>query len=172
MMTRGLARKNNLGDLTDPQKALANLGLAVADYNRIRGLYAVGLTNTAIQRIASSTSNFQSQINSMNSVLSGIDPGLYANRTGDTLTGTWTNIGTISAQSFVSGGTLNPSNDALFVCGPRSARIAALFSIELPNGLYVRELVSEGNAIQSTEKPTASSMPLVVSGTTYRIETT
>ena len=36
---RGLARKNNLADLPDPLQARRNLGLADADYNRIRGLF-------------------------------------------------------------------------------------------------------------------------------------
>jgi hypothetical protein len=45
-MTRGLVRKNNLSDLPSPEQARTNLGLATADYNRIRGLYAsAGVSN-------------------------------------------------------------------------------------------------------------------------------
>ena len=51
-MTRGLVRKNNLSDLPDAEQARINLGLASADYNRIRGLYiSAGVSNVDVQRI-------------------------------------------------------------------------------------------------------------------------
>jgi hypothetical protein len=54
-MTRGLVRKNNLSDLENAEQARINLGLATADYNRIRGLYAsAGVSNVDVQRIAGS----------------------------------------------------------------------------------------------------------------------
>jgi hypothetical protein len=54
-MTRGLVRKNNLSDLENAEQARINLGLATADYNRIRGLYAsAGVSNIDVQRIAGS----------------------------------------------------------------------------------------------------------------------
>ena len=72
-MTRGLVRKNNLSDLPSPEQARTNLGLATADYNRIRGLYAsAGVSNFDIQRIAGSAGNYQQQINSINGIVSGI----------------------------------------------------------------------------------------------------
>ena len=40
-MARGLVRKNNLSDLENAEQARINLGLASADYNRIRGFIQV-----------------------------------------------------------------------------------------------------------------------------------
>jgi len=82
-MTRGLVRKNNLSDLTDPVLARINLGLRTDDYNRIRGLSAsLGVSNLDIQKIANSSTNFQNQINSSTAALATITSYLYAEKYG------------------------------------------------------------------------------------------
>jgi hypothetical protein len=82
-MTRGLVRKNNLSDLTDPVLARINLGLRTDDYNRIRGLSAsLGVSNLDIQKIANSSTNFQNQINSSTASLATITSYLYAEKHG------------------------------------------------------------------------------------------
>lgn len=171
---RGLARQNNLSDLENPIQARINLGLATADYNRIRGLYAVaGLSNLSLQRIAGSTSNFQSQINAVSTTLAGIDANLYANKSGDTLTGTWTNSGSIQAGSFVVGGsTLTPSTDSLFTQTSGSLALSANQAITMGYGLTVYGLVASGTVTASAQKTLANTLPVTINGLTYRLETT
>jgi len=115
-MTRGLARKNNLSDLTSRETARINLGLATADLNRIRGLYtSAGVSNVDVQRIAGSASNYQAQLNSLNSIFSSIDASLRVSRSGDTIISGWTNTGYIVPGVVVqSGVTLSGSSDSLF----------------------------------------------------------
>jgi hypothetical protein len=61
-MTRGLVRKNNLRDLINPERARINLGLQSNDYKRIKGLFlSSGLTNLDVQKIANSSTNFQTK---------------------------------------------------------------------------------------------------------------
>lgn len=171
---QGLAQKNNLSDLLSPVQARANLGLADADYKRVKGLYAVaGLSNLCFQRIAGATGNFQAQLNAANSVLAGVDLSLYALRSGDVLTGVWSNAGFITAGSVVMGGVAaTPASDPLFSKSAGSLRISALSSMTLGYGLNTSAILSEGNIAASTLKQMASTMPISVSGTTYRIETT
>jgi hypothetical protein len=171
---RGLVRNNKLSDLTDPLKARENLRLSAADYDKIRGLYTVsGLTNVAIQGIAGSESNYQLQINSLNSALSSIDPSLYASISGDTLTGTWTNEGTIIAETFVvSGVTLAPSTDSTFTQVSGSSRINANSTITINNNLSALNLEAEGSIAVASGKTIAQTMPVRINGIAYKIETT
>jgi hypothetical protein len=115
-MARGLVRKNNFSDLPSPGQARNNLGLATADYNRIRGLFtSAGVSNIDVQRIAGSANNYQDQIDSLSASLSGIVLNLYVERSGDTTTGTWTNYGYIQPGTLVqSGVVLGSSSDGSF----------------------------------------------------------
>lgn len=171
---QGLTRNNNLSDLADPIKARANLGLADLDYRRIKGLWSIAnLNNLCFQRIARSSSNFQVQLNTIGTALAGVSPSAYASRSGDTLTGTWTNVGLISAGSIMIGGSLaTPSSDPLFLPSAGSTRIASTKSLSLNYGLNTSALISEGNVVQSKLKVVAATVPILVSGVTYKVETT
>lgn len=171
---RGLARNNNLSDLTNPIQARTNLGLSTADYNRIQGLWAVsGFSNLRLQRIAGSTGNYQNQINYANTTLAGINTALYANRSGDTLTGTWSNTGRITAGSLVVNGvTLSPSTDSLFTQNSGSFNLSATQFISMSSGLTVDGLVSDGAVTVSTLKPIANALTISINGVPYKLETT
>lgn len=173
-MTRGLVRKNNLSDLTDPVQARVNLGLQTPDYRRIRGLFlSSGVSNLDVQKIANSSSNFQAQINSSTALLVTITPALYANKAGDTLSGTWTNIGKIGASGIVvSGITLSGSSDALF---SRSLPLSSLqletaSGVVMPSGLAINNLASSGNTVIESGKTAGSYLNLQVKGVPYRVE--
>jgi hypothetical protein len=173
-MTRGLVRKNNLEDLTDPERARINLGLQTNDYRRIRGLFlSAGVSNVEVQRIANSSSNFQAQINSSTATLATITPVLYADKTGDTLTNTWTNTGKISASGLVvSGITLSGSTDDLF---SRSLPLSSLqletaSGVTMPSGLLLNNLACSGNTLVSSGQTVANYMSIKVRGVDYRLE--
>jgi hypothetical protein len=172
-MTRGLVRKNNLSDLPDPAQARRNLGLADADYNRIRGLYAsAGVSNIDVQRIAGSTGNYQAQINSINATVSGIVPDLYANKTGDTLTGSWTNTGRISAVSIrQSGVTPTPSADALFTHDYQGGQFQLNTATMVANsGLTVENFVDGGGVVFASGVVTNKLVPISIGGIQYFLE--
>ena len=128
-MTRGLVRKNNLSDLPSAEQARVNLGLATADYNRIRGLYtSAGVSHLDVQRIAGSTGNFQLQINVLAPAASGVVFVPYVARSGDTISGVWTNTGYIQPGSLVASGvTLSGSSDSLFCAYCFRAVICAVY---------------------------------------------
>lgn len=173
-MTQGLVRKNDLSDLQNAEQARINLGLATNDYRRIRGLFlSSGVTNVDIQRIANSSSNFQDQIDSSTALLSTITPGLYADKAGDTLTGTWTNRGAIGASGIViSGATLSGSSDALFdrSLPLSSLGIETLSGVTMPSGLSVNNVTSSGNVIILSGITAASSMVVAINNIPYKID--
>jgi hypothetical protein len=149
-MTRGLVRSNNLSDLPSPEQARINLGLATADYERIRGLFqSAGLTNVDIQRIAGSINNYQQQIDSINTTVSGINPALYVEKAGDSITGTWTNTGAMSAVEVkVSGVVPQESSDALFEHDYQAGQFELTTSeMEAPSGLTTERLVDKGGVV-------------------------
>jgi hypothetical protein len=172
-MTRGLVRKNNLSDLPSPEQARINLGLATADYNRIRGLFtSAGVSNVDVQRIAGSTSNFQQQINSISSTVSGIVPSLYMARSGDTATGTWANTGYIQPGSLVqSGVTLGLSSDSLFtltVSGLSYALSTSALTMNL--GLTVQGLKDNGGVVFASGVVANKRVPIAINGVPYFLE--
>jgi hypothetical protein len=173
-MTRGLVRKNNLSDLTAPERARINLGLQTNDYRRIRGLFlASGVTNVDVQRIANASSNFQNQVNSSTALLATITPALYADKIGDTLTGVWASRGKIGASGVVASGiTLSGSTDALFIrSSPLSSlQIETASGITMPSGLTVRAMVSSGNVVVESGKTVDSFLNIQVNGVPYRID--
>ena len=172
-MTRGLVRKNNLSDLPSPEQARINLGLATADYNRIRGLFtSAGVSNVDVQRIAGSTSNFQQQINSISSTVSGIVPSLYMARSGDTATGTWTNTGYIQPTTVRQGGvTLGLSSDSLFtltVSGLSYALSTSALTMNL--GLTVQGLKDNGGVVFASGVVANKRVPIAINGVPYFLE--
>jgi hypothetical protein len=172
-MTRGLVRKNNLSDLADAVAARANLGLATADYNRIRGLYAsAGVSNTDVQYIASSAGNYQAQINSCNTTLSGINPSLYVARSGDTITSGWTNTGYIQPSAVIqSGVTLSGSSDALFTLSVSGISFAlSTTTLVMQSGVTVQALSSSGNTTVVSGVVPDKLIPVKIGGTSYFLE--
>lgn len=173
-MTQGLVRKNNLSDLQNAEQARINLGLESNDYKRIRGLFlSSGVTNVDVQRIANSSSNFQNQINSSTALLGTITPVLYANKSGDTLTGTWTNRGPIGASGIiVSGVTCSGSTDALFSRSlPLSSLgLETLSGVTMPSGLSVNNITSSGNVIILSGITAFSSVAITINSIPYKID--
>ena len=172
-MTRGLVRKNNLSDLKDAKQARINLGLAPADYNRIRGLYtSAGVSNIDVQRIASSRGNFQQQIDSLNASLSGIVPSLYVAKSGDTITSGWTNQGYIRPGSLVqSGTTLSGSSDSLFTLTVSGLSYSLSTSSLVCNlGLTVQGLVDNGSVVFASGVVVDKLVPVGINGVPYFLE--
>ena len=172
-MTRGLVRKNNLSDLPSPEQARTNLGLATADYNRIRGLFtSAGVSNVDVQRIANSTSNYQQQIDSLSSTLSGIVPSLYVTKSGDTISGTWTNTGYIQPASVIaSGTTLSGSSDSLFTLTVEGLSYALSTSTLTMNlGLTLQGLRDNGNVVFTSGVTINRLVPISVNGVPYFLE--
>ena len=172
-MTRGLVRKNNLSDLTSATQARINLGLATADYNRIRGLYtSAEVSHVDVQRIAGSISNYQDQINNINAIVSSINPSLYANRLGDSLSGTWTNIGRIGAINItVSGSVPSASTDALFVHDYQGGMFElTTTSIDAPSGLTVEAISDGGGVVFASGVVTDRLVPISIGGVPYFLE--
>ena len=172
-MARGLARKNNLSDLENAEQARVNLGLASADYNRICGLFAsAGVSNVDVQRIAGSTSNFQQQIDSLNASLSGIVLSSYVARSGDTITGGWTNQGYIQPGSLVRGGiTLSGSSDSLFTLTVSGLSYSLSTSSLVCNlGLTVQGLADNGNVVAASGVTPNKRVPISINGRPYFLE--
>jgi len=172
-MTRGLVRKNNFSDLPSAEQARINLGLATADYNRIRGLFtSAGVSNVDVQRIAGSTSNFQGQINGLTATLSGIIPSLYVSRSGDTISGSWTNTGYIQPGSLVqSGVTLSGSSDSLFTLTVSGLSYALSTSTLTTNaGLTVQGLRDNGGVIFASGVVVNKRVPININGRPYFLE--
>jgi hypothetical protein len=172
-MARGLVRKNNLSDLESPEQARINLGLASADYNRIRGLYtSAGVSNIDVQRIGRSTSNYQQQINSLNTSLSGIVPASFVERSGDTITSGWTNQGYIQPGSLVqSGTTLSGSSDSLFTLTVSGLSYSLSTSALVCNlGLTVQSLVDNGSVVFASGVVPNKRVPVSINGVPYFLE--
>jgi len=172
-MVRGLVRKNNLSDLENAEQARINLGLASADYNRIRGLYtSAGVSNVDVQRIARSTNNFQQQIDSLSASLSGIVPSLYVTRSGDTITSGWTNQGYIQPGSLIqSGVTLSGSSDSLFTLTVSGLSYSLSTSALVCNlGLTVQGLVDNGSVVFASGVVVNKQVPININGRPYFLE--
>jgi len=172
-MTRGLVRKNNFSDLPDAIQARTNLGLATADYNRIRGLFtSAGVSNVDVQRIARSTNNFQQQINGISATASGIVPSLYVDRTGDSITGEWNNIGRMGAV-FIrqSGTTPSPSFDALFTHDYQGGNFRLTTStVTINTGLAVENFVDGGSMVLGSGITPNALVPISIGGVPFFLE--
>jgi len=172
-MARGLVRKNNLSDLPSPEQARINLGLATADYNRIRGLFiSAGVSNGDVQRIAGSTSNFQSQINALAPGFSGVTFAPYVARSGDTVSGTWTNFGYIQPRNLiVSGVTLGGSSDSLFTLTVSGVSFTLSTStLTMNSGLTVQGLKDNGGAVFASGVVANKLVPVRINGRPYFLE--
>lgn len=172
-MTRGLVRKNNLSDLPNPEQARINLGLATEDYNRIRGLYtSAGVSNLDVQRIAGSTGNYQGQINSLDSTLSGIVPSLYVTRSGDTIVSGWTNTGYIQPGFLIQNGSiLSGSTDSLFTLTISDLDFALSTStLTMQSGVTVEKLSDNGGAVFASGVVANKLVPIRINGVPYFLE--
>ena len=172
-MTKGLVRKNNLSDLESPEQARINLGLASADYNRIKGLYAsAGVSNVEIQRIANAAGNYQFQIDSINSTINSIVPAAYANVSGDTISGTWTNVGRFGAVSvLVSGVSISGSSDSLFTHETAGGQFRLTTSTLVANkGLNVEKLIASGNTVVASGVIVGKRIPITINNVPFFLE--
>jgi hypothetical protein len=172
-MTRGLVRKNNLSDLPSPEQARINLGLASADLNRIRGLFSSAyVQSTEIQCLAGSSSNFQNQINDLNSTLSGIVPSLYVTRSGDTIVSGWTNTGLIRPSFLVQSGTiLSGSTDSLFTLTVSGTSYPlSTTTLVCNSGLTVQSFTDNGNVVFASGITVDREMPVMINGVQFYIE--
>ena len=172
-MVRGLVRKNNFSDLENAEQARINLGLATADYNRIRGLYtSAGVSNVDVQRIGGSSSNFQQQIDTLTAALSGIVPSLYVARSGDTITSGWTNQGYIQPGSVIQGGvTLSGSTDSLFTLTVSGLSYSLSTATLVCNfGLTMQGLVDNGGVVFASGIVPNKLVPMNINGVPYFLE--
>jgi hypothetical protein len=172
-MPRGLARKNNLSDLPSAEQARINLGLATADYNRIRGLYtSAGVSNVDIQRIANSAGNYQGQIDGLNTSLSGIVPSLYVTRSGDTISSGWTNYGYIQPGQLVqSGVTLSGSSDSLFSLSVSGLSCSLSTStLTMQSGVTVQRFSDSGGVVFASGITPDRLVPMQINGVPYFVE--
>jgi len=172
-MTRGLVRKNNLSDLLSPEQARINLGLATADFNRIKGLYtSAGVSNIDVQRIAGASSNYQGQLDFITGTLSGVTPALYANRTGDTLTGTWTNQGPIVANTIaISGLTPTLSADSLWNYSYQEGTFElTTTTVVMNSGVTVSEIIDYDNLTMASGVTVNKLVPIYINGAQYYME--
>lgn len=172
-MTKGLVRKNNLSDLESAEQARTNLGLATADYNRIRGLYtSAGVLNTDIQKLAGSASNYQQQVDFINATISGIPSSLYVNVAGDTISGEWNNTGTMGGINIlVSGSTITPSSDALFVHEYQDGQFRlTTSSLTVNTGLTVERLIDNGNVVTTSGIVVGKRIPVTINGVPFFLE--
>lgn len=172
-MTRGLVRKNNLSDLPSAEQARINLGLATADYNRIRGLYtSAGVSHLDVQRIAGSTSNFQLQIDGLAPAASGVVFVPYVARSGDTVSGVWTNTGYIQPGSLVASGvTLSGSFDSLFALTVSGLSFALSTStLTMNSGLTIQGLKDNGGAVLASGVVANKLIPVRINGRPYFLE--
>ena len=172
-MTTGLVRKNNLSDLENAEQARINLGLATADYNRIRGLYtSAGVSNVDVQHIGGSSSNFQQQIDTLTAALSGIVPSLYVARSGDTITSGWTNQGYIQPGSVIQGGTtLSGSTDSLFTLTVSELSYSlSTATLVCNSGLTVQGLVDNGGVLFASGIVPNKLVPMSINGVPYFLE--
>jgi hypothetical protein len=172
-MARGLVRKNNLSDLPSPEQARINLGLNTADINRIKGLFSSAYVQPDdVQKIAGSAGNYQGQVNSLNSTLSGIVPALYVNRAGDTVTSGWTNTGFIRPSVVVQNGTvLGASSDSLFsltVSGLSYQLSTSTLTCNL--GLKIQGLQDNGNVVFASGITVNKKVPVKIGGVQFFIE--
>lgn len=172
-MIKGLVRKNNLSDLESPEQARINLGLLTDDYNRIKGLYAsAGVSNLEIQRIANSQGNYQTQIDSINTTINSIVPAAYANISGDTISGTWTNVGQLGAFTvLVSGSPPTASSDSLFTLNTSDGQFRLTTTTMIANkGLNVERLVASGNVVVASGVVVGKRIPITINNVPFFIE--
>ena len=172
-MIKGLVRKNNLSDLESPEQARINLGLLTNDYNRIKGLYAsAGISNLEIQRIANSQGNYQTQIDSINTTINSIVPAAYANVSGDTISGTWTNVGQMGAVSVLVGGSsISASSDSLFTLDTTGGQFRLTTgTLVAGNGLNVEKIIASGNTVVASGVVVGKRVPITINNIPFFLE--
>jgi hypothetical protein len=137
-----------------------------------RTRFQSGISNREVQYIAGSTANYQNQLTSANASLSGITLDNAVSRSGDTISGTWTNTGSVGAQQVVfSGGTPTASTCAVFThqSGEGQFRLTAS-SVTANNGITVERLVDSGNTVVASGVVPTRRIPITIAGTTYFME--
>jgi hypothetical protein len=131
-----------------------------------------GISNKEVQLIAGSIANYQVQLDGATAALSGIVLDNFVSRSGDTISGTWTNAGTIGAQQVVfSGGTPTASTCAVFThqSGEGQFRLTAS-SVTANNGITVERFVDSGNTVVASGVVPTRRIPITIAGTTYFME--
>jgi hypothetical protein len=97
---------------------------------------------------------------------------LYVSRSGDTVSGTWTNIGYIQPGSLVqSGVTLSGSSDALFTLSVSGLSYALSTStLTMNSGLTVQGLRDNGGVVFASGVVANKLVPMRINGVPYFLE--
>lgn len=176
-MPRGLVRSENLRDLPNRDAALVNLGISIADAERIQGAaFPYGVQPQNVQRITASSGNFQQQIDTYSQTLYGLNSnvasGVYVRRTGDQITGTWTNSqGFIQASGIYQNGVaVSPSTDSLFSHAADGTFEITTAVLRCASGITVERIINHDNIVMSGTLTPNLIYPVKINGTTYNIE--
>lgn len=176
-MPTGLVRDRNLADLPNRDEALNNLGISIADVERIRGAaFPYGVQPTDVQRIVGSSGNYQAQLDTLNSAINDLErpvvSGAYVLKAGDTISGTWTNtLGYIQASGIYQNGVqATPSTDALFTHAGDGTFLLTTPVLRCASGLTVERISNFDNVIMSGTLPANLLYPIAINGVAYHIE--
>jgi hypothetical protein len=176
-MPKGLVRDNNLSDLPNRDEALRNLGISREDLQRISGAaFPYGIRPQDVQRIVSSSGNFQAQLNTLNTTITAltsiVTSGTYVLRAGDTISGTWTNTGGYIQASgiYKNGVAAIPSTDSLFAHAADGTFELTTASLNCPSGLSTERFIDHNNIIMSGTLTPNLLYPISINGAPYQIE--
>ena len=176
-MPTGLVRDNNLSDLPNRDEALRNLGISIEDVERIRGAaFPYGVKPTDVQRITASSGNFQGQLDDLNSDINDLNDFIVANsyvrRSGDTISGTWTNTGGYIQASglYQNGAAVTPSTDSLFSHAGDGTFEITTSVLRCPSGVTVERFIDHDNVIMSGTLVPNLLYPITLNGVSYHIE--
>jgi hypothetical protein len=159
-MTQGLLRKNNLFDLTVPNKALQNLGLNPADYEQIKGLHSQE-TRTNLLRWSQSFDNVAWSATSSNGTVSIQDNAVLApdgSLTANRLQSTGSNFALFQgiakpasaiqyATSIFAKGNVSELRVGLFDSGSNNS---ARFFVNLTTGLVTADILLVGSFLAAS----------------------
>jgi hypothetical protein len=175
-MTKGLKRSSNLSDVPNKEEALANLGLSIEDYRALRGIYpSLNIDFSLIGNIANSEGNYQSQIDGIATVLSGIVPSGFVNKSGNSLiSGSWSNGGSMMVASGLPSGYA-PSSDSLFSLSVENNEAVIVCSgLVIGSGISFNSLRAGNNVLNSGVAASGlggySLAPIFIAGTQYFVE--
>lgn len=176
-MPRGLVRSENLRDLPNRDTALQNLQISIQDVERIQGAaFPYGVQPQNVQRIAASSGNFQQQVDTYSQALYGLNSnvgsGIYVRRSGDQITGTWTNSqGFIQASGiYVNGVAATPSTDSLFSHAADGTFEITTTVLRCASGITVERIIDHNNIVMSGTLTPNLIYPVTINGVSYNIE--
>lgn len=172
-MTKGLKRNNNLSDVLDKGKALANLGLSLIDYEAIANLYPGNeIDFSVIGNIAGSEGNYQSQLDIISATLSGVQPASFLGQQGGTIQGDWTHVGGITVLNSGLPSGFSPSSDPLFVLSIENNEPFITASGLVVSGLNFQGIRQASGLVMLSGVPSGATVlaPLQIAGAPYFIQ--